>query len=171
MDKSQFDKTIAQLEAILNQQIGLHEQLCQLMHRKREAMRRGDNAGMYELCDLENEKLTSIGELEKQRLQTVADLTLAVTPDADKPLRMVELAEMLDEPARGRLLVLRSRLYERMAEVKEQSSVAHRAAQSLVNHMQGLLQTLGALSCGAGTYGSRGVPAASGRISTINVTA
>lgn len=162
---------MATLEATLSQQISLHEQLCQLMQRKRDAMRRGDHVMMNELCDLENEKVQAISELEKLRLHTVADLTLAVQPDAERPMRMLELAERLEEPARGRLLVLRGRLYERMIAVKEESSIARRAAQSLVNHMQGLLQTLGALSSGTVTYGSRGVPASASRISTINVTA
>ena len=171
MDELTLEKTIGSLESVLHQQIKLHEQLYTLMNQKREAMRRGDNPGMHELCDLENEKVQAISELEKQRLQLVADLTLHVQPDAAAPMRMLELADALAEPTRGRLLVLRQQLLERMEQVREQSSIARRAAQSLVNHMQGILQTLGALSTGAGTYGQRGAPTVGGQVSTINVTA
>lgn len=167
-----LEQHTAALESVLQQQVQAHEALLSLLERRRQAMRTADTRAVNELCALENEKVQAISELEKQRLTLVAKLTLAIDPTAAEPMRMGELAERLPEPARGRLLVLRHQLMQRMARVREASSVARRAAEALMKHVHGLVQTIGVLSTGVSTYSQQGQPPRQATaVSTINLTA
>jgi len=160
------------LEAILDDLVSAHEQLLELARHKHELLRSGDTDGMTQVCQVENEKLQTISEREKARLQLVAELTRRVDPQADQPLAMTELAQHLPEPARGRLLTRRQQLRERMNAVREQSSIARRATESLMNHVGGLVRTLTSLAGQAATYDrAGGAPATSGAVRTLNVTA
>ena len=163
---------IAELEGVLSQLADRHEQLLGLMRRQREHLRRAEVDQVAELSRLENAQVQSISELEKRRLALVASLTGVLSPTAEKPLRMREAAELLPEPARGRLLVLRLKLRERIGEVKEQSSVSRRATEALLNHMQGLVQSLSQVSARGAGYERPGRPqTALPAIGTINLTA
>ncbi len=167
-----MDKQLAQLEHVLREQLAANEALLSLLNRKREAMKTADQALMLQCCELEQEKVHLLGELEKQRLQLVAALTLAVEPDAAEPLRLAELAQRMEEPARSRLLVLRAQLVERMTQVRDQTRITHRALESLQRHMQGLMMTVGALCSGVATYGANGArPRAAAAVSTFSMTA
>lgn len=163
---------IERLERTLHEQTQLHEQLLELLERKRDALRRADDRAVSELCELENEKLRAIGEAEKRRLEQVAELTLRLEPHAAAPLRLTDLAERLPEPARGRLLVLRQQLRQRMEQVQRQSTSTRRATDALAQHMQGLVQTIGKIATGVSTYNGHGaLPEQATAVSTLNVTA
>jgi FlgN protein len=160
------------LESTLRQQINLHGELLELLKNKRDVLRKNDNQAVTGMCILEHEKLQKIAELEKQRLQLVADLTLAVDPRAQVPLRMTDLADRMGEPVRGRLLVARQQLLEQMKRVQQETNIVRRATESLANHMNGIVQTLGALSAGVSTYGSGGAfPQQNTAVSTFSATA
>lgn len=165
-------KQITGLEGVLRQLIDLHGELLELLKRKRDLVRANDSRAMTGVCVLEHEKLQKIAELEKRRLMLVAELTLTVNPKAQAPLRMAELAERLGEPVCGRLLVARQQLLEKMMHVQQETHVVHRATETLARHMQGIVQTLGALSAGIATYGSRGAfPQTNTAVSTFSATA
>lgn len=134
---------------VLKQLTERHEQLLSLMQRQREALRCADHRGVSELSRLENALVKAIADLEKRRLELVAELTRVVDPAAGQPMRMRDLAERLEEPARGRLLVLRQQLRERIGQVKDESSVTRRATEALMKHMQGLVQTLSSTGRGS----------------------
>ncbi len=167
-----FEKDVDRLAALLALLLEQHTQLLAALQRKRDAMRHGDTEAMAALCRLESESIRRVGELEKRRLELVAAMTLKVDPDAAEPMKLRDLAEALPEPARGRLLVARQQLVAKMEQVKHQTSVARRAAESLLKHMTGLVQTIGTLSTGLNTYGQRGErPTATVVMRTINLTA
>ncbi len=127
---------------------------------------------MVDLTRLENAAVQTISELEKRRLQLVADLTLALDPAAEQPLKMKELAERLPEPFRGRLLVTRTKLVAAITDVAEQTSVVRRASESLLKHVNGLIRTIGVVSHGGAAYGQTGqVNTKPARMSTVNFTA
>ena len=137
-----------------------------------EALKLADHRGVSEYSRLENTLVQAIGDLEKRRLELVAQLTQAVDPSARQPMRMLDLAQRLDEPARGRLLVLREQLRERIAQVKDESSVTRRATESLLKHMQGLVQTLSSAGRAAGyAPASQAQPNAGPAMGTLKVTA
>jgi len=165
-------KHIPALETTLKQLTDRHEQLLSLMKRQRECLRLADTHGVSECSRLENSLVQAIGDLEKRRQELVAELTRAVDPSAAAPMRMRDLAEHLGEPARGRLLVLREQLRERITAVKEQSSVTRRATEALLNHMQGLVQTLGGVGRANGyAPASQPKPVNPQPIGTLRVTA
>jgi len=167
-----MDKVVAKLEEIVQRQIVVHEKLLTVMKLKVDAFRKADQDAALALTRQENAELQMIGELEKQRLVLVADLTTLVEPAAPKPLVMLELAQRLPEPARGRLLVLRTRLKERMETVQREGSIARRAAESLVRHMQGIVQSIGGAITGITTYGKKGAPPRMAMaVSTFSATA
>jgi hypothetical protein len=163
---------VVTLETTLRQLLDLHTELLELLKRKRDVVRGNDSRAAVALCVLEHEKVLKIAELEKQRLNLVADLTLAIDRDAREPLRMGELADRLGEPVRGRLLVARQQLLEKMKSVQEETNIVRRATEALAKHMHGIVQTLGALSAGVSTYGSRGAfPQHNTAVSTFSATA
>lgn len=165
-------KHIPVLETVLKQLAERHEQLLALVKRQRECLRLADHHGVSECSRLENTLVQAIGELEKRRLELVAQLTRAVDPSSMQPMRMRDLAERLPEPARGRLLVLREQLRERISAVKEQSSVTRRATEALLKHMQGLVQTLGNAGRAAGyAPANQPQPASTQTLGTMKVTA
>ena len=160
------------LEKLLTQQIGLHEELLKLMNDKRGAISQGNPTQLTMLCQLEHEKISRISETEKQRLELVGRMTQMIDPQAKQPMRLVELAENLPGEQRDRVVMLRSALRERMKSVQQQASVAKRATESLVKHMQSLIQTVTAVSTGMSVYGNNGnFNTERTRVSTLNMTA
>jgi hypothetical protein len=167
-----LDKTLAHLEQVLQQQLSAHEQLLALLQRKRQALREAAHTLVVQCCELENEKIRAISELEKARLELVGRLTQMCDPAATQPLRLAQLAEHLPEPARGRLLVLRGQLAARMEAVQGQTKITQRALESLHRHMQGLMMTVGSLCSGVATYSASGLrPRAATTMSTFSTTA
>lgn len=165
-------KHIPLLEQVLKQLAERHEQLLTLMVKQRELLRLADHGGVSECSRQENVLVQAIGDLEKRRLELVAELTRAVDPSATMPMRMRDLAEKLPEPSRGRLLVLREQLRERITRVREQSSVTRRATESLLKHMQGLVHTLGNAGRAAGyAPANQPQPAGAPALGTLKVTA
>ena len=171
MDKA-VSVQVTQLESVLTRLAQQHEQLLSLMQRQRAALRIADEATVSDLSRQENAMVQLISAQEKRRLELVASLTTLLRPGGDSPLRLREVAELLPEPARGRLLVLRQQLRGRISEVKEQSSVTRRATEALLNHMQGLVQSLSQVGTrGAGYPRPGAAPVSLPAIGSINLTA
>ena len=167
-----MDKQLAQLEDLLNRLLTAHDSLLKIIARKQNALRGSDHKALEVCCRTEHALIRQIGDLEKERLQLVAELTLLVQPKAAQPMSLLELAKDLPEPARGRLLVLRQTLRERMEQVRRQAGVAKRASESLLRHMHGLVQSIGASLTGIGTYSRKGdVPEDALAVSTFNAVA
>lgn len=167
-----MDKLIAQLEQTLRLQTEVHEQMLDLLRRKREAMKQAKHGLVADCCRLENEKLRIISQLETQRLMIVGQFTQHFTPKATEPMTLPLIAERLDEPHRGRLLVLRQQLREKMQQVRDESRVAKVAMDSLVRHMNGLIQSVTGVWGGVTTYTAKGtVPNKALSVSTFSMTA
>lgn len=153
-----MDKWIAKLEEAVQRQIALHEKLLTVMKLKVEAFRRADHEAVATCTRQENTELQAIAELEKQRLTYVAELTQYLEPKATQPMLLGELANRLPEPARGRLLVLRAALKERMESVQREGSMLRRASETLLSHMHGIVQSISGAITGISTYGKKGAP-------------
>lgn len=151
-----MDELLARIETLLAEQVQRHESLLELIQQKKQALRSASASRVAELCRLENEKVQLISEAEKLRLTLVAEATKKIAPDAAAPLNLRELAERLPEPQRGRLLVLRAELRNRMERVRDEAAVVRRATEALLRHMQGLAQTIGGAVTGVATYTRRG---------------
>jgi 23S rRNA A2030 N6-methylase RlmJ len=172
MDSRTIQTQIASLEQTLRQQLSLNSELLELLKRKRDVLRASDTQAVIGLCTLEHEKIQKIADLERQRLNQAADLTLLVDPQASEPMNLAELADHLGEPSRGRLLVMRHQLLDRMKAVHEETVIVRSATEALAKHMHGIVQTIGALSAGVSTYGNRGAfPQSNTAVSTFSATA
>jgi hypothetical protein len=169
---NEHDSLVVRLEALLHELLTAHERLQLLVKQKRMALGQADQERVVAMLEQENECIQAISELEKQRLNVVGELTLLIVPDAPEPMPMKDLAERLAEPARGRLLVLRQQLRKRMELVKTETNVARRATEALVQHMRGIVHTIGAICTSAGVYGpAGGLPNEAAAVSTFNTTA
>lgn len=172
MAEAGLEKLIKALIRTLNEQITVQETLVELMEKKRVAMRDGRSDAMVAYCRLEQEKISRLAELEKNRLKLVAGVTQLVDPQAAAPLKLGELAERLPEPIRGQLLVLRQTLVQRAEAVREESSVARRATSRIVKHMTGLVQTIAHAAAVNPTYSRTGVTSGHPTgLNTLNMTA
>ena len=149
----------ASLEKVLTDLVGHHQHLLALLEQQRDAFRHGDADGLTELCRLQDACVRGITDRERERVRLVLQLSQLLSPDvADptKPLRLVELAERLPEPARGRVLELRGRLIAVMCDVQERSSVLRRAGDAMIGHVNALIRTIGTVSRGGSAYGLTG---------------
>ena len=153
-----MDKQLIKLESILNRQLSAHDQLLALLKQKHDALRAADHQRITQCCAQENDLVQAISDLEKQRLTVIGELTALIAPTNEDPLRLVDLAQRIEEPARGRLLVLRQQLKERMTQSSKETATARRATELLVRHMQGLIQTIGNIMTGVGAYSHKGAP-------------
>ena len=153
-----MDKWILKLEDTVQKQIVLHEKLLTVMKLKVEAFRKADHEAVATCTRQENTELQAIAELEKQRQTYVGQLTQCLDPTANEPLLLGELANRLPEPSRGRLLVLRAALKERMESVQREGSMLRRASETLLSHMHGIVQSISGAISGISTYGKKGAP-------------
>ncbi len=151
-----MDKKITELETLIKALIIEHESMALLLEKKREALRSGDGKQLTLFAQSESKQLNRIAELEKNRLSLVANITLLINPNAPQPMKLMQLAEALGEPQRGRLLMLRHQLLKRMEQVKNQASVARQASESILKHMNGLVATVSAFCTGVPTYNATG---------------
>lgn len=167
-----MEQDFQQLESLLRQQIGCHEQMAELMRQKLAALRQSDPQAVQQITCTENAVLQTLGELEKRRQMLSARLTLALAPQAPAPFKLAELAQRTSEPTRGRLLVLRQQLQQRMEMVRRESAIAHQASQLLLRHMTTLVQSIGSVMTGIGVYERHGAPPrAATAVSTFSATA
>jgi hypothetical protein len=166
-----MDKDLAQLEALLRQEIDAQRRLTAMLQRKLGAMRAADHRQVVACCQEENRLLQAAGDLAKARMALAARVTQALDPAASQPLRLGDLADRLAEPVRGRLRVLRQQLRLEMEAVRRESGIARQAAQVLAAHMRGLVQTVGAAMTGIGVYGRQGLCPRAAAISTFQATA
>jgi len=171
-DADPIQKEVRELIALLRETLSVYEAWLPLCHAKRQALAAADTAALNDLLRRENAKLQAAGELEKRRLTLVAALTRRVNPRASEPMKMLDLAEALDEPERSELLLTRLTLRERMQEVHRESSIARRTTESLARHMNAMVRSVAAVAAGVTTYTPRGEqPTRDFALRTLNMTA
>lgn len=149
------DEKLTQLAEQMELLLKTHEGLLGLVRRKQEAMRLGQAELVAETCELENEHVRKIAELEKRRQMVVGQITAELTPDAAEPLRLRDIADAVAEPRRGQLLVLHQQVRAVMERIQRENEVSKRAAEGLLRHVQGIVQQVTQVM-GAATYGRRG---------------
>jgi len=165
------DKQLDKLETHLRDLLSEHESMLALVRRKHEAVRQALPAVVTECTERENEAVKRIGQIETERQNVVGELTQMLEPNAAEPLRLAELAERVDEPRRGRLLVMHRNLMETMQELRREAAVTRSAMEGLLGHVQGMVQMLVQTVGGGGTYGSRGrVNPAAAVVSSFSTT-
>jgi len=151
-----IQQRIDALEQTLRHLIDEHVALGRLIAQKQQALRDAKPVDVENCCIMENQHVQRIGEFEKARQGLLGHLTGAWAPDAAEPLTLIEIAQRIDEPQRGRLLVLRQQLREQIKQVQHANAVAHRATEGLLNHVQGVIRQVQRLVADTGTYRANG---------------
>lgn len=169
---NQLEKKLNHLQDLLRRQIKLHEDLLGMLVCKRQALQSA-NMPLMNDCTLRESKLvTEIGQCEKTRLEMLGEVTLMLDGKAAQPLTMMQLAQKLPEPMRGKLLVLRLELRQRIEHVQKETGVARRASEALLKHVQGIIQVIGTACSGVSTYSQKGGHhQKTTAVSTFNMTA
>jgi len=168
----EIQRDILLLLKLLGDMTALHESWLPLAEKKREALASSNVDALSQCLQLENQNVQAVGEMEKQRLEIVGRITQHLNPQATSPMKMVDLAEALPEPTRSKLLLARQALRERVEAIKTQSSIARRATDSLLKHMNGLVRSVASAALGGATYDPSGHTSDKPlRMSTLNLTA
>lgn len=144
------------LESMLRSQLEQHEKLLKLLERKRDAVRHARIDVIGEIISEERTLISRITEIDRAREQIVARLTELLQPGATKPIALADLAEHVEGSAQSRLLGVAAQLREVVTQVQQTSSVVRSAAESLSNHINGVMQAFHAALSRAGVYGRQG---------------
>jgi flagellar biosynthesis/type III secretory pathway chaperone len=167
-----MDDLIGRIEAVLDQQSAAHRAMLTLIDREQQALREAKAGDLRDCCRLENQQIQRIATLEKQRQTLVAELTLLVQPDAAAPMPLREVAAYLPAHLAAGLLHRREELRSLIEQVQRAGGIARRATESLLRHMQGVMQTIGAAMTGVGTYSRKGAaPHSALAVRTLKLTA
>jgi hypothetical protein len=152
------ERWLDELERCLHRLSEEHEGLLDLIRRKQRAMQMGQPQLVTDCCERENAHVQRIGGLEGHRQKAVGELTALLGEDArsDQPLTLRAIAERIEEPRRGRLLVLHQRLRQTMEQVQRENRVARGATEGLLHHVRGVIQQVTQAVGGAGTYSRQG---------------
>lgn len=153
---SDIQQTLHQIEQILRGQLSGYARMQQCLEKKRDAIARADMAEIERICHHEQRISHSITELEKHRLTMVGKLTQTVSPHAEEPLSIHDMADLAEPDRRSRLLRVRDDLLAVVETVRRESGIVRQAAEALSRHMTGLIQTIQTSLSQAGVYGHRG---------------
>jgi hypothetical protein len=144
-----------ELEVLLTDLLAHHEQMLAHSRRHADALRRADLPALRRAIEDQQTLGRRIIDLESRRARLVA---AALGPRAAQtPLSA--LAMRLPPGPRERVLALAERLKAVLQSVLEAQRVVARASESLMGHMQGLMQQVARKLSHAGTYDRPGRPA------------
>jgi hypothetical protein len=151
-----LDGAADRLMRILAVQIDQHGRLLMCIEKKREAIRAADIDAMTKLCQTEHRIAQRLGDLEKQRLTLVGELTGCFAPDADEPMTLEAIAAAMGSPRRQALTEIAEKLRETIENVRHESSIVRAAADALNRHITGIMQTVNAALSRVGVYERKG---------------
>jgi len=141
---------------LLGRQDAVHRRLLEHLQDKREAIRRADVDRVGACCVAERQLLSEIQRLEAQRADVVAGVTGLLEPGRTEPMPLTDITPHLPAPVGERLLEMRAGLRRTLEEAGRLSAIVTAAADAVGTHLAGLVQTLGKVLAGPGTYGRRG---------------
>lgn len=158
------DPQTAELERVLLEVAARYDDLARLAGQRREAMRQADTRALAVCIDLENQAVQALADLERRRMIVVEALAGRVGAPAKSQTPVSQLAPLLPEPARTRLLTLAQRLREAMEAVSKVNESTRRAAEQLAGHMEALMRHVAAKLNHAQTYGPKGLVGPGARV-------
>lgn len=135
------------VESLLGELIGAYSELAALAGEHRAALARAD-AGAVEACARRQAAVAQrVAALDQQRAALVAGLPAPT---------LRALAEAAPEPDRARLVSRAGVARDLIARVHREYRVVQAATQSLLAHMDGIVQQIARRLSHAGTYGRAG---------------
>ncbi len=153
-------ETTVTIARILVDLIAEHETLLQAARAHRAALARADRAAIADAIRAQADSIERIRDLDTLRRNTFG-----------QTISVLDLAATLPDAPRRRVLELAARLREIIQSVRDEQSIVAIASQSLLAHMEGMLQQVAARLNHAGTYGRLGrVDACTTVVSGIDLT-
>jgi hypothetical protein len=159
-----MERLIFELETLLEQLVGEHEKLIELIDRQQSAMKTMDLAAMEQAARQQDLLRQRIAGIEARRRNVVGQLAklhgLAQAPT------LKQLGAFY--PAHQKqLLAARVRLLEVMEQVASRNYVAGRLAGAVLGHLNTVVRLLAGAAQQAGVYTKNGSPRLSSRIGAM----
>jgi hypothetical protein len=153
--ETQLTAAFRDLEEIIVAQDEGYARLGGLVAARREAIRVADMAALSAALDGERRAIAALAELDRRRSEAVAVIARRFGMPADA-VNVSAIAAKAPSRIGERLLAAAERLRLRIAAVRGESALVRTAAESLAQHVAGLLQTVAAAFASAKTYGRAG---------------
>lgn len=134
----------------------VHGELLELVLEHRRAISLGDAASIQECLSRQGLLAPRIAELERSRRQAVAQI--CGRPDGT----LSDVSAKLAGPLRAPVSAAAARLKAVLTTIQRENSVVRTATQTLIAHIDGLMQQVARALSQAGTYGRQGRVEASG---------
>jgi len=141
----------ARFESLLASLIDTHEQMVAIALDHRRAISRADPAGVQSCIGQQAVLAAQVAALETKRRA----LTATLAPGLISPT-ISSVAQSLPEPARSRILATAARLRDVLLRLQRENSILRTATQSLLAHMDGLIQQVARALSHARLYGPQG---------------
>ncbi|MEM0984423.1 MAG: flagellar protein FlgN [Planctomycetota bacterium] len=136
---------------VLDEMIDAHEQLLMLFEEHKTAIRFANGAALDELGQREQAIFERIGTLDARRRSL-----MSVRGKSDPAMTVTQLSAASPEPARTQLAERARKLRELIARAQSAHVAIKAASESLLMHLRGVVQQVGARLSHAGTYGRDG---------------
>ena len=151
---------VDRLGAVLHEEVQLTLALTELVRAKRDAIRQADIDTIVALSADEQRQLRRLAEVDGRRRAAAMLLTTSLEADAREPLGLRLLARRIGGTRGTALEKIGDTLRQSSRELRRESAIVARASDRLMQHVNGLLQTVQAAVSSSGTYGRAGRPAA-----------
>jgi len=133
------DKTLDELETLLEQLAELQQQLVEAAEAKKRALARLDQEQVGTLAGIEQELVARITQVDMDRRRLLTGLpgqTGAAVPS------LAEVGHLAGEPRRSRLAALRDRVVELAQAARRVNAINHFVSRHCLEHFQSLLRVL-----------------------------
>ncbi len=135
-DAARFQNRLRDLDNLLNEVTGLHEELLEVLQRKLVAMRQNGVDTIHECVAREGELASRIADREglRRRLMVLIGRDLGVDEDEARRLSIRRLASRVDEQQKLKLLVAGERLTALLKEIAKVNAVVGDFAGRMLEH-------------------------------------
>lgn len=128
----------------------IHGELLELVLEHRRAICRGDAAAIQECLSRQGILGMRIADVERARRKAVTDI--CGRPDAT----ISDISARLPEPDRAPICTAAARLKAILTLIQRENNVVRTATNTLIAHIDGLMQQVARALSHAGTYGRKG---------------
>ncbi len=135
-EAARFRDRLRDLENLLNELTGLHEELLEVLQRKLVAMRQNGVDTIHECVAREGELASRIADREglRRRLMVLIGRDLGINEDEAQRLSIRRLASRVDEQQKLKLLVAGERLSALLKEIAKVNAVVGEFAGRMLEH-------------------------------------
>lgn len=154
MATTSVDRRVEQVIAMLGEMKALHDELCMVVKRKLDALRRADVDAIQSATAREDFLARRIHEcdgMRKQVMELIAT-SMGVARSHAREMTVSELADRVGEPASSRLVVLAAALRDRIRETAEANRVAALITQEMLKHFRHVYDVMATANQQPGVY-------------------